>query len=56
VRFIYGWSDAVLKFIVQDLDAGFGQVREIEGMNLGTAAEMVGEPTESDEDAQTESE
>ena len=54
VRFIYGWSDAVLKFISQDLSSGFGQVREIESLNIGTAAGAVGGPTEADEDAQTE--
>jgi 60 kDa SS-A/Ro ribonucleoprotein len=54
VRFIYGWSDAVLKFIAQDLNSGASQVSEIESMNLGTTAGVVGNPDETDEDAQTE--
>lgn len=37
VRFIYGWSDVVLKFIASDLESGSGQIAEIEGMSLGTA-------------------
>jgi 60 kDa SS-A/Ro ribonucleoprotein len=36
VRFIYGWSDAVLRFIASDLEAGESQVREIERMDLGS--------------------
>lgn len=34
VRFIYGWSDSVLKYIAQDLEGGESQVREIERMSL----------------------
>lgn len=40
VRFIYGWSDDVIKFIAQDLAvAGASQVAEIEQMTLGPTAE-----------------
>lgn len=34
IRFIYGWSDAVLRFITQDLSAGSGQIESIERMEL----------------------
>lgn len=34
VRFIYGWSEHVLRFIAQDLEGGESQVREIERLAL----------------------
>lgn len=52
VRFIYGWSDAVLKFIAHDLATGASQIEEIERMTLGaTAADPDEDPPMADEDA-----
>lgn len=53
VRFIYGWSDAVLKYIMLDVEAGENQIRHIEHMSLQIAAGRNGTAPEHDMDAQT---
>lgn len=42
VRFIYGWSDAALKYIALDLESGRGQVQDIAQMSLQTAGDPKG--------------
>lgn len=39
VRFIYGWSDSVPKYIALDLEGGSRQIQEIESMKLGSVGE-----------------
>ncbi len=51
VRFIYGWSDAVPRFIAQDLASGASQVEEIERMSLGTTVDPEEDPTTEEEGA-----
>ena len=36
IRYIYGWSDRVLKYIALDLENGSGQIQAIEAMNLAS--------------------
>lgn len=54
VRFIYGWSERVLRFISTELESGSGQVETIEAMNLSNPVGPNGPPSEiGDEDAET---
>lgn len=54
VRFIYGWSDSVPKYIAQDLEGGSGQIQEIEQMSLGKAGNNGPLSETATEDAQIE--
>ena len=50
VRFIYGWSDAVVKYIPLMLEGGESQLREISRMNLHAAG--IRQSPEAPDDAQ----
>ncbi|MBI5077551.1 TROVE domain-containing protein [Candidatus Falkowbacteria bacterium] len=54
IRFIYGWSGSVLKYIALDLESGESQMKAIEQMRLKSEAESTEQESgDSDEDAQT---
>lgn len=55
VRFIYGWSDKVLRYIALDVASGVSQVQAISAMPLTGLGSANGDSVDDAEDAQTTS-